>query len=49
MSTRQTAPTQPHMKQLNRLLRYMNGTTPMGITYGRPSQDNAYDIKVFSY
>jgi hypothetical protein len=44
----QTAPTQMHMKQLKRLLRYLNVTTPMGITYGRPSQDNAYDIKVFS-
>jgi hypothetical protein len=45
----QTAPTQLHMKQLKRLLRYLNGTRPMGITYGRPSQDNAEDIKVFSY
>jgi hypothetical protein len=38
-----------HMKQLKRLLCYLNGTIPMGITYGRPSQDNADDIKVFSY
>jgi hypothetical protein len=45
---RQVAPTQLHMKQLKRLLRYLNGTRPMGITYGRPSQDNADDIKVFS-
>jgi hypothetical protein len=37
------------MKQLKRLLRYLNGTKPMGITYGRPSRDNADDIKVFSY
>jgi hypothetical protein len=44
----QTAPTQLHMKQLKRLLRYINGTRPMGITYGRPSQDNADDIKAFS-
>jgi hypothetical protein len=36
------------MKQLKRLLRCLNGTRPMGITYGRPSQDNACDIKVFS-
>jgi hypothetical protein len=27
---------------------YLNGTRPMGITYGRSSQDNADDIKVFS-
>jgi hypothetical protein len=45
---RHKAPTQLHMKQLKRLLRYFNGTRPMGITYGRPSQDNAEDIKVFS-
>jgi hypothetical protein len=48
ISRRQTAPTQLHMKQLKRLLRYLNGTRPVGITYGRPSQDNANDIKVFS-
>ena len=48
ISRRHTAPTQLHMKQLKRLLRYLNGTRPMGITYGRPSQDNAEDIKVFS-
>ena len=48
ISRRQTAPTQLHMKQLKRLLRYLNGTRPMGITYGRPSQDYANDIKVFS-
>jgi hypothetical protein len=36
------------MKQLKRLLHYLNGTRPMGITYGRPSQDNADDIEVFS-
>jgi hypothetical protein len=35
------------MKQLKRLLRYLNGTRPMSITYGRPSQDNVEDIKVF--
>jgi hypothetical protein len=34
---RQTAPTKLPMKQLKRLLRYRNGTRPMGITYGRPS------------
>jgi hypothetical protein len=48
ISRRKTAPTQLHMKQLVRLLRYLNGTRPMGITYGRPSQDNVDDIKVFS-
>jgi hypothetical protein len=48
INRRQTAPTQLHMKQLKRLLRYLNGTGPMGITCGRPSQDNADDIKVFS-
>jgi hypothetical protein len=47
MSKRQTAPTEMHMKQLKRLLRYLNGTRPMGIIYGRPSHDNANDIKVF--
>jgi hypothetical protein len=36
------------MNQLKRLLRYLNGTRPIGITYGRLSQDNANDIKVFS-
>jgi hypothetical protein len=36
------------VKQLKRLLRYQNGTKPMGITYGRPSQDNEDDIKVLS-
>jgi hypothetical protein len=46
ISRRQTAPTQLHMKQLKCLLRYLNGTRPMGITYGRSSQDNAEDIKV---
>jgi hypothetical protein len=46
-STCHTAPTQLHMKQLKPLLRYLNGTRPMRITYGRPSQDNADDIKVF--
>jgi hypothetical protein len=48
INTRQTAPTQLHMKQLKRLLRYLNGTRLVGITYGRPSRDNAEDIKVFS-
>jgi hypothetical protein len=48
INMRQTAPTQLHMKQLKRLLRYLNGTRPMGITYGHPTQDNAVDIKVFS-
>jgi hypothetical protein len=42
INMRQTAPT--HMKQLKRLLRYLNGTRPMCITYGRPSRDNAGDI-----
>jgi hypothetical protein len=36
ISRRQTTPTQLHMKQLKRLLHYLNGTRPMGITYGRP-------------
>jgi hypothetical protein len=45
---RQTAPTQLYIKQLKRLLRNLYGTRPMGITYGRPSEDNANDIKVFS-
>jgi CMP-2-keto-3-deoxyoctulosonic acid synthetase len=36
------------MKELKCLLRYLNGTILMGITYGRPSQDNAEDIKVFT-
>jgi hypothetical protein len=36
------------MKHVKRVLRYLNGTRPMGITYGRPSQDSADDIKVFS-
>jgi hypothetical protein len=35
------------MKQLKRLLRYLNGTRPMGITYDRPSQENGDNIKVF--
>jgi hypothetical protein len=45
---RHTAPTQLHTKQLKRLLRYRNGTRPMGITFDRPLQDNAEDLKVFS-
>jgi hypothetical protein len=49
INTRHTAPTQLHMKQLKCLLRYLNGTKPMVITYGRPSQDNAEDSKVLSY
>jgi hypothetical protein len=36
------------MKQIKRLLHYLNGTRPMGITYGKLSHDNADDIKVFS-
>jgi hypothetical protein len=36
------------MKQLKRMLRYPNGTRPMGITYGSPSKDNTNDIMVFS-
>jgi hypothetical protein len=48
ISKRLTAPTQFHMKRLKRLLRYLNGTRPMGITYGRPSRHNADDVKVFS-
>jgi hypothetical protein len=48
ISKRHIAPTQLHMKQLKRWLRYLNGTRPMGVTYGRPSQDNAEDITVFS-
>jgi hypothetical protein len=48
INMRQTVPTQLHLKQLKRILRYLNGTRSMGITYGRASQDNAYDIKVVS-
>jgi hypothetical protein len=48
ISKRQTAPTQLHMKQLKRLLRYLNGTRSISIIYGMPSQDNADNIKVFS-
>jgi hypothetical protein len=50
VSMPQIAPMQLHMKQLNRLRRYVNGTNPkpMGITYGRASHDNASVIKVFS-
>ena len=48
INMRHTAPTQLHRKQLKRLLRYLNGTRPMGITYSRPTHDNAIDIKVFS-
>jgi hypothetical protein len=36
------------MKQLKRMLRYLNGTRCICIIYGRPSKDNAEDIKVFS-
>jgi hypothetical protein len=37
------------MKQLKRLLRFNTlETIPMGITYGRPSQDNADDLKVLN-
>jgi hypothetical protein len=43
----QTAPTQMHMKQLKRLLRYLNGARSIGITYAMPSHDNANDINVF--
>jgi hypothetical protein len=49
ISKRQTAPTQLHMKQLKRLVRYLNGTRSISIIYGMPSQDNADNIKVFSY
>jgi hypothetical protein len=49
ISRRQTTPTQSHIQQLKRLLHYLKGTRPMGITYERPSQDNAEDIEVFSY
>jgi hypothetical protein len=48
ISARQTAPTQLPMKQLKCHLRYLNGTRPIGLTYGRPSHDNVDDIKVFS-
>jgi hypothetical protein len=48
INIRHATPTQLHMKQLKRLLCYLDGTRPMGITYGRPSQDNADDIKEFS-
>jgi hypothetical protein len=46
-SMRQTAPTELHIKQLKRMLRYLNGTRPMGITYGRAFHDNAHDIRCF--
>jgi hypothetical protein len=48
ISMRKTTPTHMHMKQLKRLLRYLNDARSMSITYGMPSHDNAYDIKVFS-
>jgi hypothetical protein len=38
-----------HKKQLESMMRFFNGTRPMGITYGRHSRDNADDIKVFLY
>jgi hypothetical protein len=47
INKRQTAPTQLHMKQLKPQLRYLNGTRPMCITYGRPSQDNPDDNQGF--
>jgi hypothetical protein len=47
ITIRQTTATQMHMKQLKQLLRYLNATRLMGITYGRPSQYNADDIEVF--
>jgi hypothetical protein len=34
---RQIASTQLYIKQLKRLLRYLNGTRPVGITYGGAS------------
>jgi hypothetical protein len=37
----QTTHAHAHMKWLTRLLRYLNRSRPMGITYGRPSRDNA--------
>jgi hypothetical protein len=36
------------MNLLKRMLRYFNGTIPMGITYGIQSNGNACDIKVLS-
>jgi hypothetical protein len=49
ISKRQSAPMHMHMKHLKRMLRYLNDTRSIGITYGMPSHDNANDIKVFSY
>jgi hypothetical protein len=36
------------MKHLKRLLRYLNGTRPIRITYGIRTHDNTEDIEVFS-
>jgi hypothetical protein len=38
ISMRHAAPTQLHLKQFKRPLRYLNGTRSMGIIYGQPSQ-----------
>jgi hypothetical protein len=48
INKRQTNPSHVHMKQLKPMLLYLNRTRPMGITYGRLSQDIADDIKLFS-
>jgi hypothetical protein len=49
ITMRQKTPMQLNMKQLKRLLRYLNGTMPLEITYGNASMDNAnYDMKVLS-
>jgi hypothetical protein len=49
ITMRQTTPMQLNMKQLKRLLRYLNGTMPLEITFGNASMDNVnYDMKVLS-
>jgi hypothetical protein len=48
ISRRQTSPLQIHMKQLKRLLRYLNGTRASGITYGSCAAHLPTTMTVFS-